>query len=103
MVTEAKDEAGESILNVAGAKLTKITTSPPNIGQWPTPNPLEMVVALRQADDNPDKLAALVESLRYGVGHYSESTALPAPIFFERVVRDYISEFQFEEIDQEDE
>jgi hypothetical protein len=65
-------------------------------GQWPTPNPLEIVVSLRQSSDDPDRLAELVERLRYGFGHYSEWTALPAPLFFERVVRDYISAFAIE-------
>jgi hypothetical protein len=51
------------------------------------------VVTLRQPNDNPDQIAALVESLRYSFGHYSDWTALPASLFFERVVRDYISEF----------
>lgn len=101
-LTEAKNGQGESVLNAAGSKLHQIENSLPNIGQWPTPNPLEIVVALRQLNDDPDKIAALVESLRYGFGHYSESTALPAPLFFERVVRDYISEFSFEESDEND-
>jgi hypothetical protein len=42
-----------------------------------------------------------VESLRYSFGHYSEWTTLPAPLFFERVVRDYISEFVIEDEDTE--
>lgn len=66
-------------------------------GGGPTPNPLEIVVTLRHPDDDPDKLAALVESLRYSFGHYREWTSLPAPLFFERVVRDYISEFAVED------
>jgi len=54
-------------------------------------------VTLKQLDDDPDRLAALVESLRYGFGHYSDWTALPGPLFFERVVRYYISEFAIED------
>ncbi|HEY9701109.1 MAG TPA: RNaseH domain-containing protein, partial [Allocoleopsis sp.] len=49
---------------------------------------------------NPDDLAIFVESLRYGFGHYKEWSTLPAPLFFERVVRDYISEFSI--TDEED-
>jgi hypothetical protein len=40
-----------------------------------------------------DSTALFVESLCYGFGHYKKRTTLPAPLFFERVVRDYISEF----------
>jgi len=83
--------------NAAGLEMDQLKEKKPFTKQWPTPNPLEIVVTLRQPEDNPDHLAALVESLRYGFGHYGEATALPAPLFFERVVRDYISEFAIED------
>ncbi len=87
----------------AGLKVSHLSTKAPFVGRWPSPNPLEIVVTLRQPEDNPDDLAALVESLRYGFGHYSDWTGLPAPLFFERVVRDYISDFAIadEEIESE--
>ncbi|NTW20014.1 MAG: RNAseH domain-containing protein [Nostocales cyanobacterium W4_Combined_metabat2_030] len=94
---------GENICNQAKEKLGQLSTSPPTKDQWPTPNPLEIVVTLRQQDDNPDDLAALVESLRYSFGHYSDWTSLPAPLFFERVVRDYISEFHIDDNETEEE
>ncbi|MEH1837799.1 MAG: RNaseH domain-containing protein [Nostoc sp.] len=87
----------------AGLNVSQLSTRPPFVGYWPTPNPLEIVVTLRQPEDNPDDLAALVESLRYGFGHYSDWTALPAPLFFERVVRDYISDFAIADEDIESE
>jgi hypothetical protein len=101
-----KKEEGslEIVLNKAGLEVHKIGSRSPYIGQLPTPNPLEIVVTLRQENDNPDRLAALVESLRYSFGHYSDWSSLPAPLFFERVVRDYISEFalaQDEEMEEE--
>ncbi len=34
-----------------------------------------------------------MDALREGLGHFDGSTGLPAPLFFERVVRDYISDF----------
>ncbi|OYD91027.1 hypothetical protein CDG77_16640 [Nostoc sp. 'Peltigera membranacea cyanobiont' 213] len=83
----------KTLSNKAGLKISQLSTKAPFVGRWPTPNPLEIVVTLRQPEDNPDDLAALVESLRYGFGHYSDWTGLPAPLFFERVVRDYISDF----------
>ncbi|MBN3871074.1 RNaseH domain-containing protein [Nostoc sp. JL33] len=84
-----------------GLKVSQLSTKSPFVGRWPTPNPLEIVVTLRQPEDNPDDLAALVESLRYGFGHYSDWTGLPAPLFFERVVRDYISDFAIADEDIE--
>jgi hypothetical protein len=88
--------------NAADMKIYQLTEKAEFTERWPSPNPLEIVVTLRQPDDNPDELAALVESLRYGFGHYAESTALPAPLFFERVVRDYISEFAINDNEPED-
>lgn len=54
-------------------------------------------MTLRQPGDDADRIAELVERLRYGFGHYADWTSLPAPLFFERVVRDYVSGFAFEE------
>lgn len=73
--------------------LFRVQERGPSAEQWPTPNPIELVVALQQPGDSPDRLAEFVESLRYGFGHDGEWTSLPAPLFFERVVRDYISGF----------
>ena len=101
--TSAKkiDGSRDRICNKAKLKVDRIATQPPFLGQWPTPNPLEIVVTLRQPKDDPDALAALVESLRYSFGHYRDWTTLPAPLFFERVVRDYISEFSIEDEENE--
>ena len=95
------DGSEDKVFNKAGLEVHQIGDRPPFSDQWPTPNPLEIVVTLRQPDDDPDRLAALVESLRYGFGHYSDWTALPGALFFERVVRDYISEFAIEDEQKE--
>jgi RNaseH domain of pPIWI_RE len=84
-------------------QLYRIVETPPFTNQHPTPNPLEIVVTSRQPNDDPDKLATLVESFRYGLGHYSDWATLPAPLFFERVVRDYISQFSIDNADEEEE
>jgi hypothetical protein len=89
----------ETVFNKAELQLSTLEEREPWVDMWPTPNPLEIVVTLRQESDDPDRLAALVESLRYQFGHYSDWTSLPAPLFFERVVRDYISDFALEEED----
>lgn len=95
------DDPNNKVCNNAGLKLNRILTRSPSVDRWPTPKPLEIVVTLIQANDNPDCLAALVESLRYSFGHYSEWTSLPAPLFFERVVRDYISDFGIDDDETE--
>ncbi|MFM9267319.1 RNaseH domain-containing protein [Tychonema sp. BBK16] len=94
-VFKHKKEDGSlgKVSNKAELEVHQIGSRSPYIGQLPTPNPLEIVVTLRQEKDDCDRLAALVESLRYGFGHYSDWSSLPAPLFFERVVRDYISDF----------
>jgi hypothetical protein len=98
-----KDENTKATLsNAAGLKIDRVVQVPPFIGQYPTPNPLEIVVTLRQENDDPDRIAALVESLRYGLGHFSDWVALAVPIFFERVVRDYISEFSIDDNEDDD-
>ncbi|MEH2241159.1 RNaseH domain-containing protein [Nostoc sp.] len=93
----------QTLAKQTGLKVSQLSTKAPFVGRWPSPNPLEIVVTLRQPKDNPDDLAALVESLRYGFGHYSDWTGLPAPLFFERVVRDYISDFAIADEDIESE
>jgi hypothetical protein len=104
LVTLKKDDGSrEKVLNQAELEVHQVSEKPPFLRQWPTPNPLEIVVTLRQPQDDPDCIASLVESLRYSFGHYSEWTTLPAPLFFERVVRDYISEFALESEDTEEE
>lgn len=90
------------ITNEAELEIKTLQKQEPHIDQWATPNPLEIVVALRPEKSEPDNIAAFIESLRYGFGHYNEWTKLPAPLFFERVVRDYISVFKLEEPEVED-
>ncbi|MBO1047773.1 MAG: RNAseH domain-containing protein [Dolichospermum sp. DEX182a] len=100
-----KDDNKQNMKNKADLEICEMTRKPVFIDKYPTPNPLEIVVTLRQEEDNSDDLAAFVESLRYGFGHYKEWSTLPAPLFFERVVRDYISEFSIiddEELETED-
>jgi hypothetical protein len=96
--TSDPDRRREVLSNAAGLPIAIFKQREPWLSQWPTPNPLEIVVTLRQESDDPDRLAELVEHLRYGFGHYSSWTTLPAPLFFERVIRDYISGFAIQEI-----
>lgn len=102
--TAVKDPSSKrNLLNAGNLPVHHLHEFAPHLDQWPTPNPLEIVVTLRQPNDNPDHFAALVESLRYSFGHYGDWAILPAPLFFERVVRDYISEFAIQNLDEIDE
>jgi hypothetical protein len=92
-----ESEGARSVRNQADLPLYALGTRMPWVGQWPTPIPIEIVVTLRQPGDDADRIAELVERLRYGFGHYADWTSLPAPLFFERVVRDYVSGFAFED------
>ncbi|MBQ0942290.1 DUF3893 domain-containing protein [Ideonella sp. 4Y16] len=54
------------------------------------PSGLEITVLHAPQALNPDSLVKLVMGLRLGYAHYDDWTALPAPLFFVRKVRDYI-------------
>lgn len=103
VAVKSADVSEGKVENKAGLEVHKIGTRPPFTGQFPTPNPLEIVITLKQPDDDCDRLAGLVESLRYSFGHYDDWSSLPAPLFFERVVRDYISEFAVDNLDNQPE
>ena len=106
LTVKTTDENGKirypKLINKAELEIKTLQKQEPHTDRWATPNPLEIVVALRSKKSNPDNIAAFIESLCYGYGHYNEWTKLPAPLFFERVVRDYISVFKLEEEEIED-
>ncbi|WP_448255142.1 RNaseH domain-containing protein [Ottowia oryzae] len=54
------------------------------------PGGLEVTVVHASDALKPDSLVSLVMGLRLGYAHYDDWTALPAPLFFERKVRDYV-------------
>lgn len=54
------------------------------------PSGLEVTVVHTSSALKPDSLVSLVMGLRLGYAHYDDWTALPAPLFFERKVRDYV-------------
>lgn len=54
------------------------------------PSGLEVTVLQAPEAVKPDSLVSLVMGLRLGYAHYDDWTALPAPLFFVRKVRDYI-------------
>lgn len=54
------------------------------------PAPLEITVMSTPPDVAPRDIAVTVMGLRLGYAHYSDWTALPAPLFFKRKVEDYV-------------
>jgi len=66
------------------------------------PNSLEISIPVMPARADPDKIALLIASLREGLSHTGLSTALPPPLSFERKLRDYITRFSIDDLDEED-
>ena len=63
--------------------------------------PIDIAVMHCHAADDPDAIASLVTKLRSGYGHTASSTSLPAPLFFETKLRDYVPSFALDEDDPE--
>lgn len=74
-----------------GYKVVK--SKPAFVGQWPSPNAVEFVVGLMHNGDVPDNIALFCHELREMALHYLDSTALPVPLYFENVARQYIARF----------
>jgi hypothetical protein len=66
------------------------------------PSAIEIAVLKSAPDDTVDRIARLVDDLRQGYGHHSGVTALPAPLAFERKLRDYIGRFALPDADETD-
>ncbi|QRM35050.1 RNaseH domain-containing protein [Microvirga sp. VF16] len=62
---------------------------------------IDIVVMHCPGTDDPDAIASLVTKLRSGYGHTASSTSLPAPLFFETKLRDYVPSFVLDEDDPE--
>lgn len=83
--------------------LRKLRVALPFIGQWPSPNPVELVVALHRETDDPDRLAFFCHWLRDHTTHVTRKTSLPVPLFFERVFREYVADFALADMKHEEE
>jgi len=67
-------------------------------GAWTTPTGVEIFV-VRSGGDKPDQIAQLVEWLRQCYAHFGEWTIKPAPLHFERVLKEYLADYDLEEDD----
>jgi hypothetical protein len=68
---------------------------------WTTPTGVEIFV-VRPGGDNPDQIAQLVEWLRQCYAHFGEWTIKPAPLHFERVLKEYLADYDLEEEEGEE-
>ena len=89
-------EGDERLKSRSGRQLYRITERAPDLDHHSSPNPIGVVLARLMRQDGADQAAEFVESLRSGLLQTMDWVTLPPPIFFERVVRDYIVEFSEE-------
>jgi|GEM_PF-4654517 len=73
---------------------------PPFTHAWATPAGVEICVVRANGED-PDQVARLVEWLRQCYAHFGAWTAKPAPLFFERVLKEYIADFDLDDEESE--
>lgn len=100
-VTQPDSRSG--LRNQAGKILHELQERAPHTKKrWITPASVELAVLLASENDEMDEVATFVHELRRGVGHYDEQVKLPSPLFFARVVREYVAAFEIEEADAND-
>jgi len=91
-----KDERGRSLHRIQAR-------DPASKRRWMLPDPLEFTAVLTPSGEDPDATARFAHSLRSAAGHFSEQTKLPVPLFFARVLREYVAAFGIEEAEEGDE
>ena len=64
------------------------------------PRPIEVLPVLLQPGDDPERIAALTHLLRCSQGHAKRMMKLLAPLSYERILREYISQFAL--VDEDD-
>lgn len=72
----------------------------PYTDAWSTPSALEIVV-VRPGTGEPHQTALLTTWLRQCYAHFGAWTTKPAPLFFEGVLKQYISDFELSDEEEE--
>ena len=72
-------------------------------GAWSTPTAVEFTVVRTAPGEHPNQLAALAEGLRSVFVHMGDWTTKPAPLFFERVLKNYLADYSMDEAESEEE
>lgn len=68
---------------------------------WSTPNGVELTVVRTARGEQSDQLAQFVEWLRTVFIHFGDWSTRPAPLHFERALRDYIADYDLDEEDDD--
>ena len=71
-------------------------------GAWSTPSAVEFTVVRTAPGEHSNQLAALAEGLRSLFVHTGDWTTRPAPLFFERVLKDYLADYSIDEAEWEE-
>jgi hypothetical protein len=78
-------------LDIASVKA--MSAWPPFVDDYRLPSTIEITITKASPADNYDLIACLIQHLRQGYAHTNDDTTLPAPLFFESKVRDYMVRF----------
>ncbi|TMC10273.1 MAG: DUF3893 domain-containing protein [Chloroflexi bacterium] len=73
------------------------STLEPFTRAWSTPNGVELTVVRTARGEQADQLAQFVEWLRTVFIHFGDWSTRPAPLHFERALRDYIADYDLDE------
>ena len=71
-------------------------------GAWSTPSAVEFTTVRTAPGEHSNQLAALAEGLRSLFVHTGDWTTRPAPLFFERVLKDYLADYSIDEAEWEE-
>jgi hypothetical protein len=72
-------------------------------GAWSTPSAVEFTVVRTAAGEQPEQIAQVVEWLRTLYAHSGDWSTKPAPLFFERVLKEYLADYDLDEDDEDSE
>ena len=91
-----REISGIKMRVIAGKQTFEAATMERHSDAWATPSGLEIFV-VRSGSDTPDQIARLVEWLRQCYAHFGDWTVKPAPLYFERVLKEYLADYDLEE------
>lgn len=70
---------------------------PPFTNAWSTPTAVEITVVQTAPGEQPNQVAQLVEWLRTLHQHTGDWSIKPAPLFFERALKEYLADYELDE------
>jgi hypothetical protein len=91
-----REISGIKMKVIAGKQTFEAAAMERHSDAWATPSGLEIFV-VRSGSDTPDQIARLVEWLRQCYAHFGDWTVKPAPLYFERVLKEYLADYDLED------